>query len=58
MTSVMSDRAAVMKNFDQKLHEYKILKPGDDDADIHFLSCNAHFLLGLSRACDSLLLCH
>ena len=47
----MTHRAAVMKCYDKKLEEY--LRPQlGQDATLHFLHCNAHCLLGFSRACD------
>ena len=54
VTSVMSDRASVMKSYNEKLLQYKKTELGED-AGIHFLYCNAHFLLGLSKACEAAL---
>ena len=54
LTSVMTDRAAVIKGFDQKLKTFLHSELGHN-ARLHFLHCNAHFLLGLSRACGSAL---
>lgn len=51
LTSTMTDRAAVMKSFDVKLKSFIESKLGQE-ATMLFLHCNAHFLLGLSRACD------
>ncbi|XP_070191321.1 uncharacterized protein [Littorina saxatilis] len=56
LSSVMSDRAAVMKKFNELLLEYKMNQLGQEhpeSLDIHFLYCNAHYLLGLSRACET-----
>lgn len=52
--SVVSNRASVMKNYNEKLPQYKKTLLGDDFG-IHFLYCNAHFLLGMSRACEAAL---
>ncbi|GFO43030.1 hypothetical protein PoB_006953500 [Plakobranchus ocellatus] len=49
--STMTDRASAMKKFSSSLNMYKQDKLGTD-YDIHFLHCNAHFLLGLSSACE------
>ena len=51
MSAVMSDRAAVMKSFGHALNEERrgMLQTEDE---LHFLYCNAHFLLGLSSACE------
>ena len=51
LTSVMSDRASVMKCFDRKLEHFLQSELGHD-ARLQFLHCNAHFLLGLSRASE------
>ena len=51
LTSVMTDRAAVMKSFDEKLLAFLQSELGKTTT-LHFLNCNAHFLLGLSRACE------
>ncbi|GFO35080.1 hypothetical protein PoB_006158500 [Plakobranchus ocellatus] len=51
MKCLMSDRASVMKLFDKKVAEFKNNLLGDD-ASTHFLFCNAHFLLGLSKATE------
>ena len=52
LTSLMSDRAAVMKKFNRDFHAFVQTQLGQDIA-VHFLHCNAHFLLGLSRACET-----
>ena len=51
LTSVMTDRAAVMKSFDDKLLSFLQSELGQS-MTLHFLHCNAHFLLGMSRSCD------
>lgn len=51
LSSTMSDRAAVMKSFDKKLLEF-ISSTLGREVHVHFLHCNAHFLLGASRACE------
>ena len=51
MKSLMSDRAANMKLFNQKMLEHKKELLGDD-ASIHFLYCNAHFLIGLADSTE------
>ena len=48
MTCVMSDRAANMKLFNKQLHEWRQKVLHNEDINIHFLYCNAHFLLGLT----------
>ena len=49
---LMTDCAAVMKAFDQKMAKF-----GKDtlgvDCSTHFLHCNAHFLLGISDAIEA-----
>lgn len=50
-TSTMTDRASVMKAFDKKFEDFLKSKLGQD-AKVHFLHCNAHCLLGFSRACE------
>ena len=50
----MSDRASVMKLFDKKLAELKNSILGENTST-HFLFCNAHFLLGLSKATEEAL---
>ena len=51
LTSVMTDRAALNKKFDKELKKFLITELGTEIC-FHFLHCNAHFLLGLSRVCD------
>lgn len=51
ITSTMTDRAAVMKAFDKKLLDFMQSQLGQD-MTVHFLHCNAHCLLGFSRACE------
>ena len=55
ITSLMSDRAAVMKSFNSKLLDYKQAQLGEEHGSTHFLYCNAHYLLGLSRASETVL---
>ena len=52
ITSLMSDRAAVMKRFNSELHGFVETQLGEETM-MHFLHCNAHFLLGLSRECEA-----
>ncbi|KAL8594767.1 hypothetical protein ACOMHN_047485 [Nucella lapillus] len=52
LTSCMSDRAAVMKLFSTKLSDFLQSILGQE-VTLHFLKCNAHFLLGLSRSCET-----
>ena len=54
LTTVKTDRAAVMKSFDQKLENVLQTRLGPD-ARLQFLHCDFHFLLGLSRACETAL---
>ncbi|GFR88921.1 hypothetical protein ElyMa_006111300 [Elysia marginata] len=51
--ATMSDRASVMKAFNVKLQELRL--KSFPNAQMHFLYCNAHFLLGLSSAAESVL---
>jgi len=51
LTSFMSDRAAVMKKFNTEFLSFIRTRLGQETV-VHFLYCNAHFLLGLSRACE------
>ena len=55
MFAVMSDRASVNKAFNEKLSNYRKSELGDETVDIHYLYCNAHFLLGLSNVAESVL---
>ncbi|KAL8615928.1 hypothetical protein ACOMHN_034604 [Nucella lapillus] len=52
LTSCMSDRVAVMKLFSTKLSDFLQSTLGQE-VTLHFLKCNAHFLLGLSRSCET-----
>ncbi|GFN87124.1 hypothetical protein PoB_001363000 [Plakobranchus ocellatus] len=54
MKSLMSDRASVMKLFDKRIAEFKNDLLGEETST-HFLFCNAHFLLGLSKATEDAL---
>jgi len=49
MFALMSDRASVNKDLNCLMLDYKREHVGTD-TDLHFLYCNAHFLLGLSNA--------
>ncbi|RUS74049.1 hypothetical protein EGW08_018198 [Elysia chlorotica] len=51
INSTMSDRASVMKSFCQKFGDLRSLVLGED-VRTNFLFCNAHFMLGLSSACE------
>ena len=55
MTAVMSDRSSVNKSFNMKLADYRDSLLAEDSIDLEFLFCNAHFLLGLSNNCESVL---
>lgn len=50
--ATMTDRAATMKSFSQKFQEFISSEMGEDIQLELKLNCNAHFLLGLSSACD------
>ena len=54
MFATMADRSIVNKLFNQQLSEHKQEVLGSD-VDMHFLFCNAHFLLGLSNECEKAL---
>ena len=54
LTSVMSDGASGMKSYNEKLLQYKKTELSED-VGVHFLYCNAHFLLGMSKACEGAL---
>lgn len=51
LTSLMTDRAAVMKAFGRQINE-KRKELLQSDENISFLHCNTHFLLGLVGAVD------
>ena len=51
MFAVMSDRASVNKAFNVQMSDYR-KEQVNDNVDLHFLYCNAHFLLGLSNICE------
>ena len=51
ITSTMTDRAAAMKLFASKFKDFVKSELGCD-VRVHVLNCNAHFLLGLSSACE------
>ena len=55
MFAVMSDRSSVNKSLNSQLQSYPESLLGEDSIDLHFLFCNAHFLLGLSNTCESVL---
>ena len=54
ITSLMTDRASAMKLYDKKFQEFVASETGKD-VNIHFLNCNAHFLLGMSTHCEKAL---
>ncbi|GFR61946.1 hypothetical protein ElyMa_000117500 [Elysia marginata] len=54
MHSTMTDRASAMKKFASSLESIKKEKLGEE-SELHFLHCNAHFLLGLSSSSESAL---
>ena len=54
ITSVMSDGASVMKSYNEKLLQHKKTQVGED-VGVRFLYCNAHFLLGMRKACEAAL---
>ena len=41
-----------MKSYNSKIKEFTESERGQD-VSLHFLHCNAHFLLGLSRSCQT-----
>ena len=51
----MSDRASVNKCFIDRFAEYREAFLEDKADNLHFLYCNAHFLLGLANICESTL---
>jgi hypothetical protein len=57
----MTDRCAVMKLYGKELDRYRTQVLGQVESDsevgttLHFLYCNAHFLLGLSSSCEGVL---
>ena len=51
ITSLMTDRASAMKSYG-RLFEEHVKKEVGEDLVIHFLHCNAHYLLGLVSACE------
>ena len=56
MFALMSDRSSVNKSFNEKLSSYRSnIIDNDSSADVHFLYCNAHFLLGLSNMAEQVL---
>ena len=54
MFAVMSDRASVNKAYNRLFSQYRRDILGTE-TDLHYLFCNAHFLLGLSNASESAL---
>ena len=54
LTGLMSDRASVMKSFNHKFNT-KRKELLEMEEDMEFLHCNAHFLLGLSSACEKVI---
>ncbi|XP_022110164.1 LOW QUALITY PROTEIN: uncharacterized protein LOC110989821 [Acanthaster planci] len=55
MFATMSDRSSVNKAFNNRLESYRASLLGDKSVGLHFLYCNAHFLLGLSNNCEGVL---
>ena len=55
MDCLMSDRAANMKLFNKKIHEWRKDVLSNDNIETHFLYCNAHFSLGLLSAAEKAL---
>ena len=51
ITSLMTDRASAMKSYGRLFEEHVKSEVGKDLV-IHFLHCNAHYLLGLVSACE------
>ena len=51
LTSFMTDPAAVMKKFDADFLQSIRTQVGQETV-VHFLHCNAHYLLGLSRSTE------
>ena len=49
---LLSDRAAVMEAFDAKMLKYKRELFKWEDCTVHFLFCNAHFLLALATTAE------
>ncbi|GFR82131.1 LOW QUALITY PROTEIN: hypothetical protein ElyMa_002357600 [Elysia marginata] len=49
--TTMSDRASVMKSFNKKFEDFRKDRLGEE-VQTNFLYCNAHYLLGLSGACE------
>ena len=57
LIGLMSDRASVMKSFNNAMNEKRceILGLGQDDVQLQYLYCSAHFLLGLSSEAEKAL---
>ncbi|KAK7103600.1 uncharacterized protein [Littorina saxatilis] len=55
LSSIMSDRAAVMKSYAKQLEEERRVLLQTEDG-LNFLHCNAHFLLGLASEIKKMLL--
>ena len=55
MFSTMSDRSSVNKKFNEDLNKHR-KDISDSSSELIYLYCNAHFLLGLSHKCESILL--
>jgi hypothetical protein len=55
MFAVMSDRSSVNKAFNNQLEMYRETLLGEESVGLHFLYCNAHFLLGLANNCEGVL---
>ena len=56
LMSLMSDRAANMKLFNKNMLQHKKNLLGED-ATLHFLYCNAHFLIGLAGETEKTVRC-
>ncbi|GFR88386.1 hypothetical protein ElyMa_000768900 [Elysia marginata] len=55
MSCLLSDRAAVNKAFNSKMSAYKEELLDGEDCTMHFIFCNAHFMLALSSAAENAL---
>ncbi|GFO41302.1 hypothetical protein PoB_006780700 [Plakobranchus ocellatus] len=52
LKALLSDRASVMKAFDAKMSQFKYDLLDGEESSLHFLFCNAHFLLALASAAE------
>ena len=55
LVGLMSDRASVMKSFNNAMETKRKELLGDDAVQMQFLYCSAHFLLGLSSESEKVL---